>query len=242
MLIFLLLLLLFNVKAEEMNIIVASKYEDTSWLSHFNNAKIYRPNQAGYQYTTHHDKGFESGMYLKYIIDHYDNLTEYNLFIHGHRQSWHVRDMIYIIPRINLNNTLFKNINIDYYQNVHISEATDLRYKSMFIEIFKILNEEIIPYNHGYCCAQFIVHRDLILRHPKSVYIKLDEWIKNYPEENYFISRAFEYLWSYIFTGEYSIPTYENGLCSIIKCTENELKDKNKNFKLIKTNNGYIKG
>jgi hypothetical protein len=35
------------------------------------------------------NKGNEASVYLKYIIDYYDNLSEYTFFIHDEEYAWH---------------------------------------------------------------------------------------------------------------------------------------------------------
>ena len=35
------------------------------------------------------NKGNEASVYLKYIIDFYDNLPEFTFFIHDEEYSWH---------------------------------------------------------------------------------------------------------------------------------------------------------
>ena len=40
------------------------------------------------------NKGHESVVYLKYIIDNYDSLDEYTILIHCHEYSWHHKGSI----------------------------------------------------------------------------------------------------------------------------------------------------
>jgi hypothetical protein len=40
------------------------------------------------------NKGHEVMVYLSYIIDHYDNLSDVNMFMHSHRNSWHNNDVL----------------------------------------------------------------------------------------------------------------------------------------------------
>eukprot|EP00854_Cymbomonas_tetramitiformis_P000446 gene446-823_t len=49
--------------------------------------------------------GREATSYLKYILDHYENLRPVTAFIHAHRKAWHQKDMgqtlkyIHVAPR-----------------------------------------------------------------------------------------------------------------------------------------------
>jgi len=40
------------------------------------------------------NKGHEVMVYLSYIIDHYNNLSDVNIFVHPHRDSWHNDDLL----------------------------------------------------------------------------------------------------------------------------------------------------
>lgn len=40
------------------------------------------------------NKGHEVMAYLSYIIDHYNNLSDVNIFLHSHRYAWHNNDLL----------------------------------------------------------------------------------------------------------------------------------------------------
>lgn len=243
MIYFLLLIISISVNAKNITIIAASKREDVNWLHELKHKldnlndnnnydiKIYRPNEPNYIYTTEYEKGFEACMYLKYIIDYYDNLSDYNLFIHAHRSSWHSRDMLNYIPRIDWYRLTYHNINVDHFQKIELHKNDNI------VNLMKLITEkvykEIPPFVNGYCCAQFIVTKELILRHKKEIYEDLNTLLRENHLQNHQSSRSFEYLWGYIFTHIHDMEAYDNGLCSFINCTENEYKDKNINFKLL---------
>ena len=54
------------------------------------------------------NKGSESSSFLQYIIQNYDNLSNYTVFIHAHRTSWHIVENI----DEKINNMIFDK---DYY-------------------------------------------------------------------------------------------------------------------------------
>jgi hypothetical protein len=33
-------------------------------------------------------------VYLSYIVDHYDNLSDVNMFLHSHRFAWHNNELL----------------------------------------------------------------------------------------------------------------------------------------------------
>ena len=74
-------------------VVVAHYTEDLSWLSQIakekykvclvsktkRDADIYQPENFG----------VEASAYLSYIINNYDSIDEYTIFVHGHECSWH---------------------------------------------------------------------------------------------------------------------------------------------------------
>ena len=75
----------------------------------------------------------------------------------------------------------------------------------MIADLLKIINEDkYLPFIlqiRFRCSAQFYVHKSLIRRHSKEVYIKLLDYLKNTQLESFYTGRAFEYIWHIIFTG-----------------------------------------
>lgn len=228
----LILLLIKSIICLTVDIIAASKHENVQWLHDMMkilpneyNLKIYRPNEIGYQYTTNYEKGFEACMYLRYIIDNYNELPDYIIFIHAHKSSWHIKDMSKIIPRINYNNLTYKNLNYDNFEKVYLQ-------KNYIDNIYLQLLKKKFEYIDTYCCGQFIVNRDIVLRNDINTYKYFNTWLENTNYENFYTGRAFEYIWFYIFHGYENDTPYSHGLCSIINCTDSELNDKNFNFNL----------
>ena len=74
------------------------KDDDTSWLEHhFSDwdLNVYKMNDPRAKLTVAKNKGRESMAYLTYIIDNYDNLPEYMVFLHSLRYQWHNEDPMY---------------------------------------------------------------------------------------------------------------------------------------------------
>lgn len=67
------------------------------------------------------------------------------------------------------------------------------------------------PYQYSRVCAQFIIHKSLILKHDLSFWKGLLNKLYAYHDGGYgdlYISVLFEVLWFYIFTGEYDEKLY----------------------------------
>ena len=74
------------------------KGEDTSWLGEYFpdwQANVYVMNERSADLTVAKNKGRESMAYLTYLIDNYDDLPEYMVFLHSLRYQWHNEDPMY---------------------------------------------------------------------------------------------------------------------------------------------------
>ena len=123
------------------------------------------------------NKGCEASVYLKYIVDHYDSLSEWTFFIHDENRSWHHDGTISERFKEAIDaGTPFYNINNQYFQSVK-----DIKQQKELMEYYRQCIEEFIPYeklpNKDWLAggtykfaAQFLVHRSLILGLPKRFY------------------------------------------------------------------------
>ena len=76
------------------NIVIARYQKDVSFVNKINNNKntnimIYDKENSENPYNIPVNKGNEASVYLKYIIDHYDTLTDFTYFIHDEEEAWH---------------------------------------------------------------------------------------------------------------------------------------------------------
>lgn len=168
------------------------------------------------------NKGNEAMMFLSYIINNYERLPNYSIFIHGHRWSWHQQgDLIDIV-----NNIRFKKVDEVGYVSLRCdwspSCPAELRPldKDAVVWGDGVLRDEVeneiawvwralFPANEplprtiaSQCCAQFILTRSAILSRDKDQYIRMREWLVNTPLPDDISGRVFEKLWAYIFTKE----------------------------------------
>ena len=181
-------------------VVIAHYKENLEWVNNLK-YKYVIISKEKYQPEEKPNKGFEASSYLEYIINNYDDLNEYTIFVHGHRNSWHhsmnmdekINNLVFDKNYYNLNENPLSGIGTG--ENSY--EKTDLMYQSFR----KILNMDIIIENiYMRGSAQFYVHRDCILRHSKDVYIKLYNYLMDTDEISFWTSRGFEYIWHLIFT------------------------------------------
>lgn len=150
-------------------------------------------------------------MIARYIIDNYDNLPDYMLFIHANRFQWHNDDPYYD------GQPMIANLQMAYlerqgYVNLRcvwvlgcpdeIHPFTEMRredvhagayFKSGFQQLFP---GEPIPETVGVsCCAQFGLTRWKIHERPKSDYERYKQWLLKTPLKDDLSGRIMEYSW-----------------------------------------------
>ena len=145
------------------------------------------------------NKDNEASSYLQYIIENYDNLSEYTYFIRGHRTSYYHEE--------NLDEKINRLIPDKPYYNINEGpilfpdpECHSILY--MVSDLLQIINVEQFVLNvQDKISSQFYVHKSLIRRHSKHVYIKIQENSIDIKVDLSFSGWAFEYIWHLIFTG-----------------------------------------
>jgi len=181
------------------HVVIAHYNEDTKWTKN-----IKYPftiiSKEGIPQETSPNKGNEASCYLQYIFENYETLSDYTIFIHAHRTSWHSKEnmdetintLSFIKEYCNINSP----VTLDSYSNTY-------QVMPMIIEnIGKIIGKDIPINKLKYKpAAQFYVKKDLILQYSKDIYIKLYRFLQEIPIPTYYTGRAFEYTWHYIFTG-----------------------------------------
>jgi len=182
-------------------VVVAHYNENLDWT---NNLK-YKFNiisKSGIPRETPPNKGNEASSYLQYIIERYNTLSDYTIFVHGHRNDWHHKQNI----DEKINTLTFDK----KYYNINETSVTPLNgFKKEFVvmkELIKpfekILNTTIDLDNLAYrSSAQFYVSKETIRRHDLSVYVQLYNFLMNHNAPSYWSGRIFEYTFHYIFTG-----------------------------------------
>ena len=153
------------------------------------------------------NRGNEVSSYLKYIVDYYEVLPEFTLFLHGHDTDWHqYYSVAYIIQQLELRKG-YENIN-----NIVVDDLGDKIYLGRLHELWdQLFLEELGPIPesgfHGKCCAQFVVHRDQIRNHPRQFYQRLYDFVVSDQQDDaafgdgYHASMSYvmEIIWHYIF-------------------------------------------
>ena len=130
-----------------------------------------------------HNIGFESGIYLRFIVDHYDNLPEVMVMVHGipdgHNPRW--REWTGCLRP----NMTYTSLNTEWVEDRSIdAEAPSLAFspyqhwtEQCMRDVLDLIGTPAQPKQalsfRTYCCAQFAVHRDVIRRRPKALWQEL---------------------------------------------------------------------
>jgi len=127
------------------------------------------------------NKAHEATTYLYFIINNYDNLPENMFFIHDEDESWHhdgkISERIYEwIEKYEINGKTYYEVN-DKEQNV--KSWNNKTHEKFWNEVFKDYFGEYDKCKKvdGKCCAQFIVSKKNIQKHPKWLYEKYYKWL-----------------------------------------------------------------
>lgn len=166
------------------------------------------------------NKGHEAMIYLTYIIDHYDNLSDISIFMHADRWTWHNNeildnDMVGMLRFLNPERVIregYMNLRCHWdpgCPNWLLLDAQSNKENAQKHEEKAIAEHwhELFPLDpmpavlSQPCCGQFALSRERILAIPLQRYVFFRSWIMRTPLDDYRSGRVFEYLWQYIFTG-----------------------------------------
>jgi len=217
----------------KMLVITRTTHEDVTWIANaFNNSDsigttIYVVDDPSAPFHPPENKGHEVMVYLTYIIDQYDNLSDVNIFMHSHRYAWHnnqlhdldaVQMITYLSPA-RVQREGYANMRCDWHPGcpswLHPGAVEEDRNKKEEVE-FAAAWAELFPGDPvpqvvaQPCCAQFAVSRDRIRALPKSKYVRLRDWLLRTPLRDSISGRVWEYVWHFIFTGQHIVCPKEH--------------------------------
>lgn len=163
-------------------------------------------------------RGRETASYLSYLIDNYDKLPEYSIFVHAKHGQWHndvgsrTADVLKSLRFQHINATGFVNIRCSLFPGCPVSvnpldpTEYDIRnrdtrafFAEIYMELFDVPREQVPRHIGNVCCTQFAVTRARILQRPKSDYERMLRWADHTHEGDFGVGWVFEKLWDIIF-------------------------------------------
>ena len=182
------------------------------------------PKAAGPHLEKNH--GREAAVYLKYIVEHYDELHDITFFWHADEQVWHNNmllgwDSVQTINRMDRHHIIetgyvpsrcdhwpgcpqwirFDPSKAEHHLDPHRLE--EMFTPDLFSQLFPN-STDFPPYFSGTCCSQFALSRDQIRTRPKETYEAILDWVLEYESDDR-SGQMLEYTWPYIFTGKGSV-------------------------------------
>jgi hypothetical protein len=186
------------------NCVVSRYKKNTDWVYKLKNIEkyyIYDKENPDSELNIHVNKGNEASVYLKYIIDNYENLADFTFFIHDEEYAWHhPGSIINLFDEAVMSNKLYYNIN---HRCILGSIVTNPWYNDILIW-YNTYIEKYIPINNlpqkdwtqGYRgSSQFLVHKSLITNLPLEFYANLYNWIITTDMTNNKSGRFLEWTW-----------------------------------------------
>jgi hypothetical protein len=163
------------------------------------------------------NKGHEVMVYLSYIIDHYDDLADVNIFMHSHRKAWHNNELLGRDAAMMVRRLSPERVTREGYMNLRChwdpgcpvwlhpgnTVADENKQEELLLAVAW---SELFPYEPvptvlaQPCCAQFAVSGERIRELPKERYVYMRDWLLRTEINDYLSGRVFEYIWQYIFT------------------------------------------
>ena len=186
------------------NCVVSRYKKNTNWvykLKNINKYYIYDKETPENEYNIPVNKGNEASVYLKYIIDNYDNLSDFTFFTHDDEYAWHHSgSIINCFNEAVMSNKLYYNINKRSILGSIISNPwyNDILiwyndYIEKYIPLNTLPNKDWTQGHIG--AAQFLVHKSLITKLPLEFYKNLYNWIITTDMTNDKSGRFLEWTW-----------------------------------------------
>lgn len=186
------------------NCVVSRYKKNVDWaykLKKINKLYIYDKETPENELNIPVNKGNEASVYLKYIVDNYDNLADFTFFTHDDEYTWHHSGSI--IDRFDeavRSNQLYYNINDKCVMGSIISNPwySDIlvwynEYVEKYIPMNSLPHKDWTENHRG--SAQFLVHKSLITNLPKDFYENLYDWIITTDLTNDKSGRYLEWTW-----------------------------------------------
>ena len=154
----------------------ASAYPAKPWHLAFDTCEYQRHNQSrkGFVY----NRGFEAGIYLRFIIDHYNNLPDVVAFIQEDADG-EIGDRLKCLRTENrrawgwapLFMEFVENRNLSVWRSRGDSDAVHACWSAIARDFNLSLPADRDPVVSFYCCAYFAISKEFIRRHSRTSYL-----------------------------------------------------------------------
>ncbi|KAG2416896.1 hypothetical protein HFD88_008113 [Aspergillus terreus] len=209
-------------------VLATPKFEDLHWVLDY---CTHHPDTTPFIYMIDEDpdprlltprtiRGRETAAYLSYIVDYYDRLPPYSIFVHANIDQWH-NDLFGPHTTPALENLRLEAVDARGYVNlrcqhnpgcptsVHPWEPTqydiekdDIRafFPQVYQTLFNVGPEKVPDHIGNVCCGQFAVSRARIRERPLADYERMLQWAAETElTDSFGVGWVFEKVWHIIF-------------------------------------------
>ncbi|KAH6681975.1 hypothetical protein B0J14DRAFT_469329 [Halenospora varia] len=214
-------------------VVPKTKGEEVDWIAeHFGGDEhidyaVYVVDDPTAPFHPPKNKGHEVMVYLSYIIDHYYNLSDVNIFMHAHQHAWHNDDLlgqdaVEMISRLSA-----ERVTREGYMNMRchwgpgcpawmhpgtveedINKQEETVLAQSWSELFPL--DPIPNVLAQPCCAQFAISKERIRSMPITRYTFYRDWLLRTTLSDYISGRVWEYVWQFLFTGNHVVCPKEH--------------------------------
>ncbi|PYH46447.1 DUF3431 domain-containing protein [Aspergillus saccharolyticus JOP 1030-1] len=180
-------------------------------------------------------RGREAAAYLSFIVDFYDRLPKYTIFIHSNYDQWH-NDLFGPHTGPALRNLRLEAVDAQGYVNLRCEhdpgcptsvhpwsptqidlENDDIRafFPQVYQTLLNVPAKKVPEHIGNVCCGQFAVSRQRILERPRSDYVRMLRWADETElTDSFGVGWVYEKIWHIIFGMEVIYcPRYEQCRC-----------------------------
>lgn len=157
-------------------------------------------------------RGREDVAFLSFIIQNYHHLPSHLIMIHGHETSWHqdktTSDLLLEIcsyqPFSNDTYVALANIISSDFRKPCLLPFERLcksfKKQVLLTKVWSLVSNSTLEDASHFCCAQFLVSRSRILRHPLSTYQSLLKWVMDHNSDDIVLpGMILEVVWPFLF-------------------------------------------
>lgn len=164
--------------------------------------------------------GHEAAAYLTYIVQYYDQLPPYMIFVHANDEQWH-NELFGPKTTTALRFLRYESVDANGFVNLRCTgipgcpntlvpikvEPVDEEYAYVNRAFFQLYSHLLqvpmdqVPEQVGHlCCGQFVVSRERVLARPRDDYERILNWAANTDfTDSYGIGWTIEKLWHVLF-------------------------------------------
>ncbi|KAA8568387.1 hypothetical protein EYC84_007421 [Monilinia fructicola] len=216
-----------------MLVIARTKDEDVDWVvEKFRDdssvqSTIYTADDATAEHHPPRNKGHEVMIYLSYIIENYNNLSDVSIFMHSHQLAWHNNELLDLDSAQMISRLSSERVVREGYMNLRchwhpgcpdwmhpgtVEEDGNKQEQTImaraWMELFPL--EPVPNVLAQPCCAQFAVSKDRIRALPLARYIFYRDWLLRTELSDFISGRVWEYIWQFVFSGQTTLCPKEH--------------------------------